>query len=200
MRIFLTCNPPKMTAQQKGHSVRRGRVHVYTKPEIKAAEHMIRTLLIPHRLVEPLQGPLFVHLQFLWPYHRREKAKVIAERFAVRHASKPDFDNSAKLIIDCLGREKFFNDDGQIAGALVHKWRSPIIGIYIHLTTMETTVEIPPGFCPNCWMRKLRAIPYAPGRECKICGHLEPLDFSMPEEDRPLSIFGTVDPEILDLG
>jgi len=194
----LQCVPPTITAQQKGINARGGRVRVYTKPAVLEAERLIRTLLISHR-IQPLQGPIACHFQFLWPYHRREPKPVLAERLSVCHATPPDFDNYSKLLCDCLTREKFFIDDGQIARALVEKYRSPITGIYIHLAVMPTTVEIPSGFCPNCWTKYIRATLYSPGVACSKCEYIEPLDFSIPEEDKSIMDFGTLSPDNLDL-
>lgn len=77
----------------------------------------------------PMRGALRVEMRICWPTegkHRQGEPKV----------TKPDNDNTEKVVNDCLQRLGFFKDDSQIADNRTMKmWADPA-GIYLKIEEM----------------------------------------------------------------
>jgi Holliday junction resolvase RusA-like endonuclease len=123
--LLVPGEPSTVTAQHKGISFRRRQV--YTLAVIKAERHRIeRDLLImqegvftrPKYPVIPYSGPLYCAIEIIYALSL-DQAKRLADKlsdstFTLRHAVRPDVDNSAKLILDVLTGRGFWHDDSQI--------------------------------------------------------------------------------------
>ena len=130
--LFIPGTPPTITAQGKG--VRcvpdRGamRPMFYKKKTYKDAEgHFL--INIPRGT--PYKGAVGVRIEMQWPWRAAEPKKNRTEGWKHK-TSKPDLDNSAKLILDCMEMRQFgFSHDAQVAELTVVKTWGDVPGTRI---------------------------------------------------------------------
>ena len=114
--------PPSATHQEKGQNRKTGK---YYEPEnVKAARSKLIAYLAGHRPEVPIEGP--VALITIWQFPITGK-----HRDGEWKTSKPDTDNSVKLLKDCMTHLHFWKDDAQVASELIMKRWSIHPGIYI---------------------------------------------------------------------
>lgn len=96
-----------------------GKTEALLKAEAKWEAHLAQ-----HRPERPLAGPLRVDMRICWPTngkHAQGEPKV----------TKPDNDNTEKVVFDCLQRLGYFKDDSYIVDNRTMKmWADPA-GIYL---------------------------------------------------------------------
>jgi len=122
--VFIAGVPPTITQQSKG--VRcvpdRGamRPMFYKKKSYRDAEKFYLEAL-PSGV--PFAGPVVVEIELTWPWRKAEskKEKISGWKFKT---TKPDLDNSAKLILDAMEMKQVgFSHDAQVAKLnIVKKW------------------------------------------------------------------------------
>lgn len=121
INFHLDCVPPTTTHQRK----RIVRVKKWSKladtPELEAAKDMLDSLLLPHQPPEPIAGPVWLELEFTWPWLRSHGKRLRASRPSVPHTSKPDCSNLAKTLEDRLVALRFIEDDRKVTQLLVSK-------------------------------------------------------------------------------
>lgn len=145
--INMNITPPTATAQHKGERVifdkktRRPMVMHYTKAPQKKAHDMYCKLL-SHDFATRKDGigtefmftkPLAVEIDFKFPHSvnvpKRDKNKTFAR------TTRPDLDNMAKGLLDCLMEVGLIQDDAQIFDLRLRKFnvnaKSQGIRIYI---------------------------------------------------------------------
>lgn len=115
--LILSDNPT--TAQQKGASIAGGRIHFYEKDKVKAQRREYQILLKNYVPKKPIEGPLSLDIQFLYPELKSKKMKTAIEP----RIEAPDLDNVAKLFIDALADMRFFWNDSQIVDLHLTKFR-----------------------------------------------------------------------------
>jgi Holliday junction resolvase RusA-like endonuclease len=126
--FFMPMVPPKVTAQQQKTRVIKGKPFRYDPPEVTAAKSKITAHLGAHVPEVPFTGPLRVVLKLCWPI------EGTSHHDGEWHVDKPDFDNAAKIPIDCMKRLRFFNrDDCQIASGIVEKFWADVPGIFVSI-------------------------------------------------------------------
>ena len=96
---------PAGTAQQKRYDGRSKRF--FKSKTLQQAEDAYMTQLFEFRPQQPLQGAVALHIEFM--YSIKDKKKKGKWK-----TSKPDVDNVAKLLIDCMTRCGFWVDDSQV--------------------------------------------------------------------------------------
>lgn len=99
--------PPTATAQMKKVRVVCGRPQFYEPANVKAAKAVLMAGMIPHVPEEPLEGPLY--LRVWWMFGTKEKKKIGTWR-----ATRPDTDNLEKMLKDCMTEVGFWRDDSQV--------------------------------------------------------------------------------------
>jgi Holliday junction resolvase RusA-like endonuclease len=114
--------PPTVTAQQKGVRIapHNGTMKPFwfKRPAFKKAEDAMLAS-IPRG--KPYAGPVGVRLELQWPFRKSEPKRNRAAGWMYKD-TKPDTDNCAKMILDCLQKRQFgFSDDAQIADLKVVK-------------------------------------------------------------------------------
>ncbi len=132
--MFLPMTVPTTTAQTKRVMVRHGKPIFYDCPRMKAAREAYKTAMLPHRLKEPMQGPIAVCVEFL--FETKDK-----KRCGKRKHTRPDLDNMAKALIDALQDTRFFENDSQIAMLTLEKWWSSyrmLQGVGIKIWELES--------------------------------------------------------------
>lgn len=153
--------PSTVTAQQKG--VNWNSRTIFTKAAVKAEKRRIkRSILVKHaatgawervkqKCPAPLTGPVQCSIKIRYPLTQAQAAKHAAQlsnpNFELRHAKRPDFDNTIKLFLDVLTELGFWTDDGQIADANIHKRCGPCPGIWVAIDAKPEDVRHP-GHAP----------------------------------------------------
>lgn len=130
IKLWLPCNPPTATAQQK-KITRMGKT--YDPPNVKAATEFLAGLLAPYAPKEPLTGPVVERVRFVFPWRPSESKKVVKAGVNVPIITKPDCDNMVKRLNDILERLRFFENDSQIYSMTIEKYRGSSPGIMINL-------------------------------------------------------------------
>lgn len=94
---------------------------------------------IHHTPPAPIEGPVAVHLSFFFPrprshYRTGKHSHELRPDAPSFHVSKPDSDNLAKAILDCLTQlGGFWKDDSQVSHLRVTKYYGPTPGATIHV-------------------------------------------------------------------
>lgn len=130
--VFHLDENPKGTAQEKGVSYQGGRIHHFEKANVRIMRQIYtakikQALLENHIKVEPIDGPVYMAVAF----HFATKTK---KKWGTYKDTKPDLDNSVKLLQDVLADLGFFTvGDQQVASLHLTKWWSdtPYITITI---------------------------------------------------------------------
>lgn len=135
--LFLRCQPPKTTAQQKRMSMRSGRPVFFHSSKQESEAHTWAVLLSPHRPSVPMVGPVALSLRAVYPHtagtRKRDRASLLPK------ATRPDCDNLSKHLIDVLAHMRFIEGDQQVARLVVEKWHGPAdqVGIGIEIRPVE---------------------------------------------------------------
>lgn len=122
MSFILCCIP---TPQQRPRHMRTktGIDLTYKSGRQKGNEATLDALLAPHVPQTPLDGG--IELQFTaimpMPTSVSKKRKEAMLRGEIGHTVKPDLDNLAKQIKDCMTRLRFWQDDRQVVRLVCEK-------------------------------------------------------------------------------
>lgn len=158
--IFLDGEPPHTTHQQRGVKVLRkpDGSHVpmfFTKAKVQEAEQWYVSRLTPYAPPRgqpffPGVDPLRLELTFVFNWSKtnrklREKGKL-AE--CVWRINRPDVDNSAKLLVDCLTNMGFWLDDAMVAEMNLRKVNGDRPGVFVSVEPLK-----PSACCPPPWYR-----------------------------------------------
>ena len=123
-QLFIPGPPPTVTAQQRGVRVvpHKGR-HLpvfYEKPELKKARQFYSSQIEYCRT--PYHGSVRVSIEFSWPFRKAEPKRKRQKGWIWKN-TRPDVENSAKMLIDLLTSKNFWSDDAAIAHlTLTKKW------------------------------------------------------------------------------
>lgn len=129
-QFFLPMIPPTVTAQQKGETIRCGKIHHYEKPEVTAVREKFKANLakcVPER---PMEGPVRLFTQWLYPItadHKDGEYKT----------TKPDTDNALKLFKDVMTEMGFWHDDAQVASEITEKFYGKVTGIFVKVEEIK---------------------------------------------------------------
>lgn len=146
--IHLDCVPPTATAQQKGERIvapkgRKPFVVHYKKAELDKAEQLFCGLLTPFIPPKPITGPVIVEAQWVFPWRASERKGVTREFQRIPKDTKPDVDNSNKLLLDCLTQLGIWEDDSQAYRLVLDKYWGDKPGIYLKLTHGDSLPAMP---------------------------------------------------------
>lgn len=102
--------------QRARRDSRKGKAFSFTPDKMRADQGVIKhfaVLAMREQCKTPLVGPLRLVVQVVRTAPQSwSRRKVLETRWIT---SKPDFDNTLKLVADSLGRGVIFDDDAQIA-------------------------------------------------------------------------------------
>jgi Holliday junction resolvase RusA-like endonuclease len=135
--------PPKATSQGAGKRIMvvKGKPMFFKNKKAQSAENDLTLLSAPFAPARPLEGPLALKIDFVWPWRASEpKYRIALGR--VPHTSKPDCSNIVKQIEDCLTKLGFWKDDGQIADLQVTKGWGDRVGITVRISPVGG--QVPP--------------------------------------------------------
>jgi len=92
----------------------------------------LMVLLMPFRPLVPLEGAIFMEVDWVYPWRKSEPKKNRGNG-KLPCPTRPDADNLCKFLCDILGRLKFYLDDSQIADLRFRKWWGDHPGIGVRM-------------------------------------------------------------------
>lgn len=117
--------PITPVGQMRARSCVRGRhAGTYKAPKQEQQEQTLAALMLPYRPKEPLEGPLLLYVNAVFPIPKSKPKKWRTEALCgrIRPTTKPDADNVAKHLKDVLTQMGFWGDDRQVVDLVVRKW------------------------------------------------------------------------------
>jgi len=140
MNFFITCIPPKSTAQASSRILRRKDgtqfVGKFATSKGKQTQDELMILLSAHRPCSPLECPIRVSVEWTYPWRKSETKKNRARGY-MPCTTRPDVDNLCKLLFDCMTRLGFWSDDSLIAELRFKKGWGDNHGIGVEITEIE---------------------------------------------------------------
>jgi Holliday junction resolvase RusA-like endonuclease len=133
VNLFLTCIPPRVSHHAKRIGRRGKFARLADKAELTAARGDLISMLMAFAPPTPLDCPLRLQLTYFWPYLSSDRRVLIQNKIPIPQITKPDCDNIAKTLIDCLVRCGFLVNDSRIWWLEVAKYRWHTPGILILL-------------------------------------------------------------------
>lgn len=126
--------PPKATSQSAGKrmAVVNGKPMFFKNKKAQSAENDLLLLCSPHVPLEPMAGPLALHVDLEWPW-RKSEPKYKRKLGRIPMTSKPDCSNAVKHIEDTLTKLQFWKDDSQVTDLRVTKGWGDRPGISIRI-------------------------------------------------------------------
>jgi len=127
IRFFVPLDKiPSATAQQKGVKVIKGKPHFFEKSKVSEAKEIYKLGIAPHTPIKPLNGAVRVDIVIQYPMAKGKSPLAFK-------MTRPDLDNTAKLILDVMTDLGFWYDDGQIAQLNLTKLYHEESGILIRV-------------------------------------------------------------------
>lgn len=126
IEFFMNMIPPETTHQQKKVHVVKNKPVFYEPDDLKKAREKLMAHLSKHVPKEKMMGPVRMTVKWCFPTtgdHQNGEYKW----------TKPDLDNSNKLLQDCLTKLGFWKDDSYVVSLIAEKFWSDITGIYIRI-------------------------------------------------------------------
>ncbi|WP_368652385.1 RusA family crossover junction endodeoxyribonuclease [Ornithinibacillus sp. 4-3] len=124
--FFMPMMPPTTTHQQKKVTVRNGKPAFYEPEDLKAARAKLTAHLAKHVPDKPIDGSLRLFVKWLF----KRSGKHLNGSYKT---TKPDLDNSNKLLQDCMTDLGFWKDDSLIVSLITEKFWADTPGIYIKI-------------------------------------------------------------------
>jgi Holliday junction resolvase RusA-like endonuclease len=118
--------PPETTHQQKQVHVVKGKPHFYEPDELKAAREKLMGNLAKFVPKKKIMGNVRLIVKWCFPIsadHQDGEYKF----------TKPDLDNSNKLLQDCMTKLGFWKDDSYVVSLVIEKFWAKLPGIYIRI-------------------------------------------------------------------
>lgn len=119
-------NPPTTTHQQKQVRVVNGKPIFYEPDDLKAARAKLEAHLGQHVPVKKYTKPIRLYVKWCFPI----TGKYTDGQY--KH-TKPDLDNSQKLLQDCMTNVGFWKDDSLVVSLIAEKFWANMPGIYIKI-------------------------------------------------------------------
>jgi Holliday junction resolvase RusA-like endonuclease len=115
------------------HAVIAGRSMAYKTKDQKMDEQSLQAQMMPHRPPVACSGAIKLRVTAIMPIpaSKPKKWKMQAQEGGVHPTGRPDADNIAKNIIDCLVSMRFMDDDRQICRLEVSKEYGDIPGYHV---------------------------------------------------------------------
>lgn len=126
IEFFEPMIPPETTHQQKKVHVVKGKPIFYEPSELKTARSKFMDHFGKYTPDEKIMVPVRMIVKWCFTLiggHEDGEYKY----------TKPDLDNSQKLLQDCLTELGFWKDDQQVVSLITEKFWAKIPGIYIRI-------------------------------------------------------------------
>lgn len=115
-----------------------GRPMFFKNKQQQAAEGDYMVLCSPHRPSKPIEGPIALRVDFVFPWRSTETKRNRALG-RMPKTSIPDCDNAGKALIDCLTKLGFWANDSQVADLHITKAWGDAVGVYASIHPILTT-------------------------------------------------------------
>lgn len=117
---------PTTTHQQKQVTVRNGKPIFYEPDDLQAARSKLMAYLGQHVPARKYSKPIRVYVKWCFP--------VIGKYTDGQYKhTKPDIDNSQKLLFDCMTECGYWQDDALVVSLIAEKFWANLPGIYIKI-------------------------------------------------------------------
>lgn len=130
IEFFMSMIPPETTHQQKKVHIVKGKPHFYEPDDLKKARTKLMAKLAKFVPDERMNGNVRLMVKWCFPItgdHEDGEYKY----------TKPDLDNSNKLLQDCMTKLGFWKDDAYVVSLIVEKFWAEHPGIYIRIEEIE---------------------------------------------------------------
>ena len=132
--VFIPCNIPTVTSQQKGAMSVGGKIRFFKKKKVRDSENTFHSLFFPHRPTTPFSGPVCLCIALVFPWRKSEKKSVINGYSLYPVITRPDLSNLVKTIEDVMTTLRFWNDDAQVSTLNISKSYGDDPGIRLNIT------------------------------------------------------------------
>jgi Holliday junction resolvase RusA-like endonuclease len=117
---------PTTTHQKKQVTVVNGKPIFYEPEDLKAARAKLIAHLGTHVPMKKYNKPIRVYVKWCFPITGKH------ENGMYKH-TKPDIDNSQKLLFDCMTHLGYWQDDALVVSLIAEKFWAELPGIYIKI-------------------------------------------------------------------
>ena len=135
IEFFMAMIPPTKTHQEKRATICSDRkIRFYEDEELKAVRQKLKANLAKFRPNRKAIGPVRLVVKWCFPIkgkHKNGEWKI----------TRPDVDNSNKLLQDCMTDLGFWKDDAQVASLICEKFWAVIPGIWIRVEELGNDTE-----------------------------------------------------------
>ncbi len=133
---FTAYGDPKGQPRPRAFS-RGGMTRVYDPGTAEGWKGQVAVAAREHKPPTPIEGPVIVMLLFNFARPKSHSTtKGLRPNAPVYHTAKPDADNLAKAVLDCLTQLGFWKDDSQVAVLNIRKYYGQA-GCDIHIQPIE---------------------------------------------------------------
>lgn len=130
IEFFMHMIPPETTHQQKKVHVVKNKPVFYEPDDLKKAREKLMAHLSKYKPEKKFNGPVRMVVKWLFPItgqHLDGEYKY----------TKPDLDNSNKLLQDCMTKLDFWKDDSYVVSLITEKFWAVTPGIYVRIEEIE---------------------------------------------------------------
>lgn len=117
---------PTVTHQEKQVHVVHGKPIFYEPTELKSARQKYLDYLAPHVPQTKIPGKVRLLVKWCFPIKGKHYDGEYKD-------TKPDLDNSVKLLQDCMTKLGFWQDDRFVVSLITEKFWADMPGIYIEI-------------------------------------------------------------------
>lgn len=118
---FTAHGDPKGQPRPRAFS-RGGMTRVYDPGTAEWWKSQIAVAAREHKPATPMEGPIYVALAFYFQRPKSHSGKNgLKPNAPIYHTGKPDADNLAKAVLDCLTQLHFWGDDAQVCSLEITK-------------------------------------------------------------------------------
>ncbi|MDT2437410.1 RusA family crossover junction endodeoxyribonuclease [Enterococcus avium] len=130
IEFFMPIIPPETTHQQKKVHVVDGKPYFYEPDDLKKARVKLMGHLSEHTPKNKIMRPVRMMVKWCFPI-------VGSHEDGEYKYTKPDLDNSNKLLQDCMTKLGFWKDDSYVVSLIIEKFWAATPGIYIRIEEIE---------------------------------------------------------------
>lgn len=136
IEFFMPMEIPTVTHQQKRVAVINGKPVFYEDEKLKAARGKFMSHLAPFAPKQKLEN-VPIRLTTKWLYDFKDSSKHYDGEYKI---TKPDTENTVKLLKDCMEDLGYFENDALVASEIIEKFWAKTPGIYVKIEVLENGI------------------------------------------------------------